>query len=131
MIVVIDNSVFFSLLKRRNSKTISTLFRDDIVFLAPNFLIVELFRHHDKLFEGSEDEIIRWLNLLIERVTFINVDNISLGAWAKAFLLCKDVDENDTAYIAVALEMDASFWTFDKKLKNGLRKKGFRNFFDG
>ncbi len=47
----------------------------------------------------------------------------------RALNLCKDVDEADTPFIAVALEFNSPLWTSDKKLKNGLTKKGFSNFF--
>jgi predicted nucleic acid-binding protein len=54
---------------------------------------------------------------------------ISVGSWAKAFRLCRDVDEKDTPYVAPALELDAKFWTNDNKLKIGLKKKGFDEFY--
>ncbi|WP_097126671.1 PIN domain-containing protein [Spirosoma fluviale] len=39
------------------------------------------------------------------------------------------LDENDTAYIALALELDAELWTRDEALKTGLRLRGFDKFF--
>lgn len=43
--------------------------------------------------------------------------------------LCRDVDENDVAYVALALELEADLWTSDRELETGLRKKGFGKFF--
>jgi predicted nucleic acid-binding protein len=39
--------------------------------------------------------------------------------------LCKDIDEKDAPYIALAIELDIPFITNDKKLYTGLKKKGF------
>lgn len=50
---------------------------------------------------------------------------MSIGSWTEAWRLCRDVDENDTAYVALTLELDAVLWTGDKELETGLRKKGF------
>ena len=47
-----------------------------------------------------------------------------------AYHLCKDVDEKDTPFVALAIEMEAELWTRDQNLKEGLLKKGFNRFFD-
>ena len=48
--------------------------------------------------------------------------------WKKAHELCKEIDIKDISYVALALELDALFWTSDKKLKEGLEKRHFRYF---
>lgn len=48
----------------------------------------------------------------------------------EAYRLCHDIDEKDTPFLALALEMEAKLWTSDEILKSGLMKKGFRGFFD-
>ena len=49
--------------------------------------------------------------------------------WTEAWRLCRDVDENDVAYVALTLELDGDLWTSDRELETGLRKKGFTRFF--
>jgi len=44
--------------------------------------------------------------------------------------LCKDIDESDTPFVALTIELKALLWTGDKKLKEGLKKKGFISFFE-
>ena len=44
--------------------------------------------------------------------------------------LCKGIDENDTAYVALTLHLDGRFWTGDERLKTGLRARGFDRFFE-
>ncbi|MBN8682548.1 MAG: hypothetical protein J0L99_07840 [Chitinophagales bacterium] len=48
--------------------------------------------------------------------------------YVKAYQLCKVVDEFDTPFIALALELDAPLWTNDEKLKAALRRQGFDAF---
>lgn len=42
-----------------------------------------------------------------------------------AYELCKSIDEKDTIYIALSLELDKVLLTRDKPLYNGLKEKGF------
>ena len=60
---------------------------------------------------------------------FFDEDAISIGSWAEAWRLCRDVDENDVAYVALTLELDGKLWTSDRVLEEGLRRKGFQRFF--
>ncbi len=60
----------------------------------------------------------------------INEDFVSTKNYVQAYWLCRDTDENDAAFVALALELEAELWTDDKALKNGLKKKGFWQFFN-
>ncbi len=66
----------------------------------------------------------------MQRINFVNEEFISLGNMIHAYKLCTGVDEKDTVFVALSLELEAALWTKDDKLKNGLRTKGFDNFFD-
>lgn len=46
-----------------------------------------------------------------------------------AYHLCHNIDEKDTIFIALTLELYGFLWTEDKKLKQGLQKKGVNKFF--
>ena len=67
--------------------------------------------------------------VLVERISFFDEDAISIGSWTEAWRLCRDVDENDTACVALTLELGGELWTSDRELETGLRKKGFTRFF--
>jgi predicted nucleic acid-binding protein len=40
------------------------------------------------------------------------------------------VDEKDTPYVALTLQLDGRLWTHDGALKTALRAKGFDRFFE-
>lgn len=69
------------------------------------------------------------LHSLLERIHFYDEDAISIGSWAEAWRLTRDVDEKDVADVALALESDGDLWTSDRELEAGLRRKGFGRFF--
>lgn len=51
-----------------------------------------------------------------------------MGDWMEAYRLYSPTDENDTAYLALALHLDSTFWSEDAELKTGLRARGFDRF---
>jgi predicted nucleic acid-binding protein len=53
-----------------------------------------------------------------------------LACKAQAYRLCKHIDEDDTPFIALTLELNGVFWTGDKHLKEYLKEHGFTLFFE-
>ena len=97
------------------------------------FLISEIYKHKDKLIKHSkltESEFYLYFNGIIELIKFIPTDFIGLESRQKAYDLCHDVDIKDTPFLALSIELAIPLWTGDKKLKEGLRKKGFQNFYE-
>jgi predicted nucleic acid-binding protein len=102
-------------------------------FCAPGYLFVELFKHKTRLAHATgltEGELLEALQTLVSRLEFVNEANISLGVWMEAHRLCKEVDEQDTPYIALTLHLDGRLWTEDAQLKQALRAKGFDGFYE-
>lgn len=131
--VVIDTNIVFKALRLKNSAIRELLLHDDYIFYAPKFLVVEIFKHKEKLLKNNtqqEDEFYEYLNLLLQRITFINEDIVLMGCYLEAYRLCKDVDEKDVPFVALALELDCELWTADQPLKDGLITKGFNRFFE-
>lgn len=96
-------------------------------------MLVELFKRKEKLIKVSnlsEDEIIRIYQILLKRITLHKEDLISPDNRASAYALCQDIDESDTPHVALTLELKGLLWTGDKKLKEGLKRKGFNQFFE-
>lgn len=63
-----------------------------------------------------------------EEITVIPKFAVSPDNWHKAYEICKDIDEKDTPFVALSLELEIPLCTNDKKLYEKLKKKGFDNF---
>ena len=132
MKVIVDTNILFSALISQESVLRKTLFTDEVDFYAPNFAFVELFKYKEKiqkLAKLSDNELFEFMNLLLNRITFVNEKFISLTSKQKAYDLCKDIDLKDIVFVALAFELNALLWTGDKKLKIGLELHGFVDFF--
>lgn len=131
--VVIDANRIFSELIAANHK-LRRVFasQPEVKFHCPKYVLVELFKHKERIADTTgldEPELLALLHTLLEHIHFFDEDAISIGNWTEAWRLCRNVDENDTAYVALALELDGDLWTSDRELEIGLRKKGFTRFY--
>ncbi len=132
MKVIVDTNIIFSILLQRSSTLEDIFFDENTEFYAPNLLLVELFRHKEKIIKYSllsVDELNELLQIVIGRIHFVSDQLLSVENTEKAYELCMDIDPSDTPFISLALELDALLWTKDKVLKVGLEKKGFDKFF--
>lgn len=101
-------------------------------FFTPNFLMVEIFRHKDRILHKSkieEEETYEILIKILEEIHFINESLISVENFFAAYEICKDFDPKDTPFVALAFELDALIWSKDQELKLELKKNGFDSFF--
>jgi len=92
-------------------------------------LVIEIFKHKEKILKYSkltESELIDQVYNLLKNVTLINENQIPKEIWQKSFELTKDVDENDTAFVALTEFTDGKLWSLDKKLTIGLKNKGYQ-----
>ena len=131
-IIVVDTNIIILALISDSRQIRRTLARKDLQFAAPKFIIVELFKHAPKIQKAtklSKDEVLELLSQIINQIKFYDEDLISIGNWTEAFRLCREVDEKDTPYIALTLELEAKLWTNDNELKIGVRSKGFNDFY--
>ena len=130
--VVVDTNILFAALRSVNRQTRRILYRDDIEFFAPKFIIVEIFEHKERIIAKANvpaEEVYEFLDDVIQRITFVSNEFISLAHYVEAHRLCKDVDENDTPFVALALELNATLWSKDDTLKKHLISMGFDRFF--
>ena len=131
--VIVDTNILFAAMRSANSRLRVILDRPDLKFYTPNFLVVEIFKHKEKILrksKASEDEIYEFLNQLLRKVQFVSEENLSLGNIIQAYRLCNDIDEKDTLFVALTLELEGELWTRDEVLKAGLIKKEFTSFFE-
>lgn len=69
------------------------------------------------------------LNQLLANIEFVPEIIISETSLKFAFELCEDIDIKDMIFVAVTIEYSGQLWTGDKKLIEGLKKKGFNDFY--
>ncbi len=132
MKIVVDSNIIFSSLLKKGEAFRDIFFSDSYKLYSCNFSIIEIFKYKEKILKYSkidEPELLDKLYKVLKHVTFINEKFISTDCFEKAYDLCSDIDEKDTLFIALTIELDSVFWTGDKKLINGLKKKGFDRFF--
>jgi predicted nucleic acid-binding protein len=55
-----------------------------------------------------------------KKIEFIDPEYVKLSIWKKAIKLTRKIDPADAPFVALALELDALFWTGDKKLMAGM-----------
>jgi predicted nucleic acid-binding protein len=131
--IIVDTNILFAALRSKNESIREILENTDYKFLTPNYLIVEIFKHKERILKnakGDEDETIEFLNSILHKIHFVSEELISIENFILAYHLCKNVDENDTPFVALALEFEALIWTKDNILKQGLIKNGFNLFFE-
>lgn len=133
MKVVVDANIIFSGILNSNGKIGDLLINSQkyILFIAPDFLRSEIFKHYSRLckISGMTTEQVREAEYQIyKEITFISEEQIKLSAWLAAEKLVADVDPKDIQYVAFSKHFRCKIWSGDKTLMNGLAKKGFTNF---
>ena len=101
--------------------------QDDLTFFAPELLIEELKKYSGKIQTYSKlnkIELFEIETLVLSNINLVSEEMISEQTWKKAFDLTRDIDEDDTPFIALALELGSKLWTGDKILSKGLNVKG-------
>jgi len=106
MKVVIDTSIFINALISPKGISAEILMNPIFRFrkYSSYYLVIEIFKHKDKIIKYSklsESELIEQVYNLLKNITLVNENQISKEIWQKSFELSKDVDENDTAFIAL------------------------------
>jgi len=116
MRVVVDTNILFSALLAEASRLRDILLESEHQFYAPNYLFVELFRYKDKIEKVGklqEDDLLTYLQMMLEKIHFIQINLINDTNRQTAYDLCKDIDIKDTVFVALCLELDAYLWTGD------------------
>lgn len=132
MKIVVDTNILISTLIKSNGRIGTILLKElrEIETFSCYYLYIEIFDKKEKIKKYSkleEIDLLELLYLVIKRVEFVNEDQISKEAWDKAKELTQGVDVKDISFVALTINMKAKLWTGDKKLYNGLRRKGFND----
>lgn len=132
-LVVVDTNILFAALLHKELRRRQTILADSTHrFFAPRFVVVELFKHKERIAAATqlpEDELLDCLNALLARITFVEEGVIPIGTWMEGRRLCA-IDPKDAPFVTLTLHLDGRLWTDDAELKTALLAKGFDRFFD-
>lgn len=62
----------------------------------------------------------------LSRLKFINEEIIPVETWLASELITKEIDIDDTDFVALTKFLKATLWTGDKVLYNGLKRLEFK-----
>jgi predicted nucleic acid-binding protein len=131
--VVVDTNILFSSLLHQQVRHRQLLLTDTSrTFYSPRFVMVEIFKHKERIVAASEldeEELLECLNALLSHVTFVEEGLIPIGTWMEGRRLCADVDVKDAPFVTLALHVNGLLWTADTALQTGLRSKSHDQFF--
>lgn len=132
MKIVVDSNVVFSAILNTGSNIgqiilVGSKYFD---FLSINFLKSEITRHKEKIKQISgygDEKYFNTYELITSKIQFFNEVLLSDHSITTAFDYTKDIDVDDTLFVALTEHCNAKLWTGDKKLLSGLRNKGYEN----
>jgi predicted nucleic acid-binding protein len=130
MIVVVDTNIFVSALITPNNRLARILSLNSlpISWISSRVLAIELTKHHSKIVKAAKsnsETIFKNTAFYLQHIKLYDEEVILPIYWEEADSLTKDVDRDDIAFVALALQTDGILWTGDKKLADHLKKMGF------
>ena len=133
MRIIVDANIVFSGILKSDGNIGDLLINSGtkFKFISPDFLRIEIQRHHDKLVKISKltlEQVLESEYQICKSISFISDEQISISNWDFAENLVHDIDIKDVSYIAFSKQFKAKVWSGDKVLIKGLAQKGFINF---
>jgi predicted nucleic acid-binding protein len=132
MKIIVDTNIVFSAILNSNSRIGKILLnsRGHFHFFTCNYLKVEIQKHRDKLLKITKlkgEELAELEELIIQHITFIDERLIPQDLLVKTEDYLKEIDPNDTVFVALTQLLDGKLWTGDMKLYNGLKAIRFKD----
>jgi predicted nucleic acid-binding protein len=131
MRIVIDTNIAFSAILNTNSKIARIILQPKTKhnFYSTVQLNLEIEKHKRKIKEISkytDSELERIIVLITNKIRFINIQLIPKECYEYAENLTRDIDIDDTEFVALTEHIRGKLWSGDKKLTSGLNKKGWK-----
>ena len=133
MRIVVDTNIVFSALLNSNSLIARIILqpKSRLHFYSTDLLSIEIQEHKDKLKKiagFSDSELNKSISIITSKIRFINADLIPPSILISTQELLKDIDIDDTEFVALASHLHGRLWSGDKVLQNGLSKKDWNRF---
>jgi len=129
--IVVDTNVAFSTFLNVNSHIGQILFNSSkhYDFFAPEYIKHELIEHQDRIKiigKLSDDRFMELYGMIFQNVRTLNHSIIPRKYYETAFDICKDIDIDDTPFVAINNYVRGKLWSGDLRLLNGLVEKGYK-----
>jgi predicted nucleic acid-binding protein len=130
MRIVVDTNIVFSAILNSDSKIGRIILqpKNRFNFYSTEQLSREIDEHKDKIKKISnftDYELNRVINLIINKIRFINPKLIPKESYNLAVSLTHDIDIDDTEFVALTEHIKGKLWSGDKELIEGLQNKGW------
>ncbi len=125
---VIDANVLFGAFI--SGKDLYRLLCSEYTVYLPDYAFTEIEKYKQRILKKTklkEDEFQTFALSLLSKVTVIPNLLLSQTTLQLAYEFCREIDEKDTPYVAVAIEFGIPLITSDKVLHDGLKKRQFPN----
>ena len=93
----------------------------------------EIEKHWEKLkriSKLSDGDLAESRFKIFAKINFINEELIPEKTWIAAEEIARDIDIDDSDFIALTKHLKGYLWTGDKELYNGLKKKNFKRIYN-
>lgn len=132
MKIVVDTNIVFSAILNSTNRIAQILItsKPHFQFYSCSFLKTELKRHQNKLQKLTGltlEELEELQQLITENITFIHEGLLPKKTVITTEKFLKDIDINDTLFVALSKNLKAKLWTGDKELIKGLKNKKFKD----
>jgi predicted nucleic acid-binding protein len=133
--IIVDTNIIFSAILNTNGSIGDLLMNSGkmLDFYSCDYMRHEIQNHWEKLkkiSKLSEEELSNSYFQIASRIHFINESLIPGEVWQRAKAYTKDIDIDDTDFVALTLYLKGSLWTGDKELYNGIKAIGFKRIFN-
>jgi predicted nucleic acid-binding protein len=130
--IIVDANIVFSGILNTNGKIGDLLINSNeyFHFIAPEFLRIEIRKHHHKLVTLSKLTSAKVQDAefhVCKDIVFISEEQINESELIESKKLVADVDPNDFLYIAYSKHFKCKLWSGDGKLSKGIKKKGYKD----
>lgn len=126
MIIVIDTNIIFSALLNSNGSIGEVVFNSNnhFEFYSCSYLRFEIKNHWQKLkkiSKLSDEELELSYALILSKIKFINEEIIPIEIWLESEKIVENIDLDDIDFVALTKFLNATLWTGDKTLYDGLK----------
>jgi len=131
MKIVVDTNIIFSALLNSNGTIGDLLFNSDkqFDFYSCTYMRNEIQNHWErlkKISKLSEEDLQVSYTQVLSKLNFINEEIIPGETWITSEKMTAGIDIDDIDFVALAKFLNATLWTGDKVLYNGLKKLKFK-----